>query len=77
VSAPKTDAISRATLGFRQYRLSFYPTDLKPQISNLEVGIKDFFRSYEQKLNFEIYREIELSFACGADLVYKGSHDVF
>jgi hypothetical protein len=28
-------------LVFRQYRLSFYTTDLSSQISNLEVGIKN------------------------------------
>jgi hypothetical protein len=72
VLAPKTDAISRATLGFRQYRLSFYPTDLKPQISNLEVGIKKISLGVMNKLNFRYIGRIELSFACGADLVYKG-----
>jgi hypothetical protein len=34
----KTDA--SATLGFRQYRPSFFPVDLRPQIRNLEVGME-------------------------------------
>jgi hypothetical protein len=37
VLAPKTDAISLATLGFRQYRPSFFPVDLQ---GNLEVGME-------------------------------------
>jgi hypothetical protein len=31
---------SRATLGFRQYRPSFFPVDLRPQIRNLEIGME-------------------------------------
>jgi hypothetical protein len=37
VLAPKTDAISLATLGFRQYRPSFFLIDSQ---GNLEVGME-------------------------------------
>jgi hypothetical protein len=49
VLAPKTDAISRATLGFSAIQTFIFPTDLKAQIRNLEIGIgMKFLWSYER-----------------------------
>jgi hypothetical protein len=62
VLAPKTDAISRLRLVFRQYRLSFYPTDLKPGISNLEVGIKKISLGVMTEAKFFIYMEDRVVF---------------